>query len=421
MDSLNNDANVRCDGVNFEGCEELDNKVVTEVLELIPRILENDEINSLSKDGSLIIEQENRVKIYFWSLFVDVFSNTIYKFDLKTSKQKTESSKNLCIDTKIADTTVSTSQLMRDYLTALDHLYREKQNLFDKFEDERHSFFQKKLDEFMAKTFLKPSKPDIYSSYRKIYLSEYSFGDITSPEISLDKLEIVETPDSRPTADFDSFFDNLIEDSDKLNEETDLRNVCSPSLYSSQNDSQVTILNSNKVLFKNLNTFDNNCIIRKFNSDYSINRKRARYNMNLIENSQHKKENTEFAKKNHNKFGSTLMSEPREWYSANSVMELSDRYIAHFEENKNAQCSGDLSKRELKNYRLIKAYLKMLDSSEDELLNDKNNINQLTAFNNYSMPELNWSQKITERAIQIVKNNLENFNNVRFDWSLKKI
>jgi len=46
-------------------CEKLDDRIVTEVLELIPKILENDEIISSSKHGTVTSEVESVVNIVF--------------------------------------------------------------------------------------------------------------------------------------------------------------------------------------------------------------------------------------------------------------------------------------------------------------------------------------------------------------------
>ncbi len=326
-------------------------------------------------------------------------------------KQAIEDSDQAATGTKQADTTASANQqVIRDHLAALDQLYKEKQNLFDRFEDERHTFFLEKLDEFMAKTFLKARPLAPCLSYRQINLSESNLSEVTSAQVSLETLEIVETTETNnPAADFDNFFTSLIQNSEKLNEETDLNSVYLP-------------LNESSLLFLNKNCYSmaNNLYSRKFSSDFSICTKQARNQIDLI-GSGGQAVDAELAKKARDEFSSSSMSDPREWFSANSVMELSDRYIAHFEDGKNKEWSGEICRRELKNYRLIKAYLKTLDGSEEECLGDMRNRNsdELSVFNNYSMPDLNWSRKITEKEIQIVRNDLENFNeNVQVSFCL---
>ncbi len=262
----------------------------------------------------------------------------------------------------------------------------------------------------MAKTFLKARPLAPCLSYRQINLSESNLSEVTSAQVSLETLEIVETTETNnPAADFDNFFTSLIQNSEKLNEETDLNSVYLP-------------LNESSLLFLNKNCYSmaNNLYSRKFSSDFSICTKQARNQIDLI-GSGGQAVDAELAKKARDEFSSSSMSDPREWFSANSVMELSDRYIAHFEDGKNKEWSGEICRRELKNYRLIKAYLKTLDGSEEECLGDMRNRNsdELSVFNNYSMPDLNWSRKITEKEIQIVRNDLDNFNeNVQVSFCL---
>jgi len=49
-------------------CGKLDDRIVTEVLELIPKILENDEIISSSKHGTVTSEVESVVNIFFYCI-----------------------------------------------------------------------------------------------------------------------------------------------------------------------------------------------------------------------------------------------------------------------------------------------------------------------------------------------------------------
>ena len=99
----------------------------------------------------------------------------------------------------------------------------------------------------------------------------------------------------------------------------------------------------------------------------------------------------------------TRCSSPKDWYCADNLMELSNKYIEHFQQNKGESDANLKTTRELKNYFLIKAYLKSLDESYEIYLNvDK-------SPTNYSMPDLNWSKKITNKAVEVVRNNFKKY------------
>ena len=97
---------------------------------------------------------------------------------------------------------------------------------------------------------------------------------------------------------------------------------------------------------------------------------------------------------------------PNRWYSANSVMEVANNYITSFEAAKYSDDQEDKTKRELTNYYLIQAYLKCLDEQNDQCSDENNNGKQKFG----SMPDLNWTNKITSKALDIVKSNLSNCN-----------
>ena len=99
----------------------------------------------------------------------------------------------------------------------------------------------------------------------------------------------------------------------------------------------------------------------------------------------------------------TRCSSPKDWYCADNLIELSNKYIEHFQQNKGESDANLKTTRELKNYFLIKAYLKSLDESYEIYLNvDK-------SPTNYSMPDLNWSKKITNKAVEVVRNNFKKY------------
>lgn len=100
-------------------------------------------------------------------------------------------------------------------------------------------------------------------------------------------------------------------------------------------------------------------------------------------------------------FSNSSIGNPREWYSVNSVMDLSERYISHFEAAKTKIYDNEMPTRELKNYRLIKAYLKIGEEACSKELDD---------IGNHSMPELNWSERVSDQ-LHNVDSNLFEFHN----------
>lgn len=143
---------------------------------------------------------------------------------------------------------------------------------------------------------------------------------------------------------------------------------------------------------------------RKFKSDYSM---KSFPTANSIDNLSEYQEtlNDQNIKNSCNRI--TRCSSPKDWYCANNLIELSNKYIEQFQETKELGDAQLKSTRELKNYFLIKAYLKSLDESYEIFLNvDRNPTN-------YSMPDLNWSKKITNKAIEVVRNNLKKYNNAQ--------
>ena len=139
--------------------------------------------------------------------------------------------------------------------------------------------------------------------------------------------------------------------------------------------------------------------LKNFKSDHSINLKQKENAISFFfkTNRPQTGEENEFSSCN----TISTIGDVKEWYSTNSVIEISNKYIEYIECNRLDSVVSRLPEEELKNYNLIKAYLSSLDHSYEIYLKNLNN----------SMPELNWSKKMSKKAIEVVQNSLLKFTN----------
>jgi hypothetical protein len=214
-----------------------------------------------------------------------------------------------------------------------------------------------------------------------------SSSEETGDNIELKKLEIIESDNSKKESS------ESCKNIDKNN-----NNYLEQNNFLRQNNYKQNEMNS----------------IRKFKSDHSMNSRQKEEAMSLIKSfilSQKKFEyynniETDLSAMGFNSMrsctesSSSTASDLKEWYSANSVIELTNKYIEFVEQintdkiestnnlqnkvnNENKETisktsSDEFSPNELKNYLLIKAYLVSLDQSYEIHLKNSNN----------SMPEV---------------------------------